>query len=498
MPTRWIAHAITRRECLVDLVKTVVLAPALLSNSKATAASPLPPFPSLPESEALLLTPGARGFAEYQSSYNRRTQLEPKLRALCRTPSAVSTLVQWLRSHRIPFAVRSGGHCFEGYSQSSSVVVDVRMMDGVDVDAANQTVTVGPGARLGAIYQAIAAHGYALPAGTCPTVGVAGHALGGGYGLLSRSFGLLCDNLKALEIVDPDGSIIVADDAQNADLFWACRGGGGGCFGIVTRLQFRLVPVSQVIVFTIRWSLTVARALNVVRAWQEWAPHAPDALTSMLRIETGSAGRLDLWCAGQSVGSELQLHQELQGLIASEAAEEAPVIKPMSFLEAVDHFSEGWAEQSVYSKDKSDFIFSSLSADGIATLLSGLQELRAEGLTVTFYACGGCISRVAVQDSAFPYRTAASWIQYDLIWDEPAEAAPRLSQLRGLYRSMRPYVSGAAYVNFSDSELENWEEAYWGRNLKRLKAIKSRFDPDNVFRHGQSISPAVAVQPRGH
>lgn len=152
MPIRRKAHAITRRECLVDLVKTVVLAPALLSNSKAAIGSSLPPLPALPESEALLLTPSARGFADYQPSYNRRTLLEPKLRALCRTPSAVSTLVRWLRSNRAPFAVRSGGHCFEGYSQSSSVVVDVRMMDGVDVDLANQTVTVGPGARLGAIY----------------------------------------------------------------------------------------------------------------------------------------------------------------------------------------------------------------------------------------------------------------------------------------------------------------------------------------------------------
>ncbi len=256
--------------------------------------------------------------------------------------------------------------------------------------------------------------------------------------------------------------------------------------------------MSRVVVFSIRWSLPVARALSVVRAWQAWAPHAPDAITSMLRIETGSAGRLNLWCAGQSVGSELQLRQGLQGLIESEPTKEALVIKPMSFLEAVDHFSEGWAEESVYSKDKSDFILSSLGADGIATLLSGLQELRAEGLTVAFYAYGGRISRVAVQDSAFPYRTAASCIQYDLIWDEPAEAALRLSQLRRLYHSMRPYVSGAAYVNYCDSEIENWAEAYWGRNLIRLKAIKSRFDPDNLFHHDQSIPPAVTGEPPNH
>jgi len=483
MPLR----GINRRECLTALVKTAILAPALLSSSRIAADAPFPPLPHLPESEALLLTPRDSRFAHYQPAYNRRTMLEPKLRAICKTPGAVKTMIQWLRSHRLLFAMRSGGHSFEGLSQSDSVVIDTRMLNAIDIDTANETVTVGAGASLGNIYKAVGARGYALSAGSCPTVGVAGHALGGGYGLLSRQFGLLCDSLKSLEIADPDGRIIGADLHQNADLFWASRGGGGGCFGIATRLGFQVFPLSQVAVFSIDWLLPAARARSVVKVWQAWAPQAPEAITSALKISMGARGRISLQCLGQSVGSEAQLRQELRGLIEADATQRAPRVRPTSFLQAIDHFSEGWRYECTYSKDKSDFVLSPLSDDGIATLIEGLQYIGAGGFTVVLYAYGGAIGRIPSQDTAFPYRNAIGCIQYNVIWQRPAMTRVRLSQMRRLYGSMRPYVSGAAYVNYCDSELQNWGEAYWGPNLPRLKAIKSRFDPDNVFRHAQSI-----------
>jgi FAD/FMN-containing dehydrogenase len=480
-------RGINRRDYLKALVKTAILAPALLSGSRAAASAHLPPLPSLPESEALLLTPRNGRFAHYQPAYNHRTMLEPKLRAMCKTPNAVTTMIQWLRLHQLPFAVRSGGHSFEGLSQSDSVVIDTRMMNAIDIDTASETVSVGPGASLGAIYEAVGARGYAVSAGSCPTVGVAGHALGGGYGLLSRQFGLLCDSLKSLEIADPDASIISADPQQNADLFWASRGGGGGCFGIATRFRLQIFPLNRVVVFSISWLLPAARARNVVKAWQAWAPNAPDAITSMLKISMDAGGKVSLRCEGQSVGSADQLRQELRSLLASEAAQTAPRIRPMSFLQAVDHFSEGWRHESTYSKDKSDVLLSLLSEDGIATLIDGLQHVGSDEFTVVLYAYGGAIARTASPDTPFPYRNAICCIQYDLLWQQPAMVLGRLAQIQRLYAAMRPYVSGAAYVNYCDADLQNWREAYWGPNLPRLQAIKARFDPEGVFRHAQSI-----------
>lgn len=487
MPLGWNLQATSKREFLTALVKTAVLAPALLSGSRTAADVPLPPLPYLPESEALLLTPRDRRFAHYQPAYNRRTMMQPKLRAMCRTPGAVTTMIQWLRLHHLPFAVRSGGHSFEGLSQSDSVVIDTRMMNAIDIDTASEAVTVGAGASLGAVYKAVGARGYALSAGTCPTVGVAGHALGGGYGLLSRQFGLLCDSLKSLEIAGPDGRIIIADPQQNSDLFWASRGGGGGCFGIATCFRFQIFPLSQVVVFSIDWLLPAAGARSVVKAWQAWAPQAPEAITSMLKISMDTRGRISLQCAGQSVGSEDRLRQQLRDLLKSEAAQKAPRIRSMSFLQAIDHFSEGWRYESTYSKDKSDFMLTPLSDDGIATLIDGLQHLCTDGFTLVLYAYGGAIARTSSQDTAFPYRHAVGCIQYDVIWQKLALTPVRLFQMQRLYNSMRPYASGAAYVNYCDAELQNWREAYWGPNLPHLKAIKSRFDPEGVFRHAQSI-----------
>jgi FAD binding domain/Berberine and berberine like len=477
----------TRRECLKAVVKTVVVAPALLTGWRAAADVPLPSPPDLPEAEALLLTPTDKRFAHYETAYNRRTILRPKLRALCKTQGAVAAMVRWLRFHHIPFALRSGGHCLEGFSESESVVIDTRLMNTIDIDTANEAVTAGPGASLGSLYLAVGARGYVLSAGSCPTVGVAGHVLGGGYGYLSRQFGLLCDGLEAIESIDADSRLVVADSAQNADLFWASRGGGGGCFGVVTRFRFRLFPLSKVLVFTKQWSLPPVRALTVVKAWQVWAPQAPDAITSTLTIGRGARGHICLECAGQSVGSEDQLRYELRGLLEFGPAQEAPNIKQMSFPQAVDHFSEGWRYRSTYAKGKSDILQAPLSDDGIAVLIEGLQNLPKDEFTAILYAYGGAIARVSPQATAFPYRKALGCIQYDLTWNKPEKTPIRLLQMRRLYDSMRPYVSGGAYVNYCDTELQNWREAYWGPNLSRLEGIKSRFDPDDVFRHAQSV-----------
>src|SRR5262249_7150477 len=146
--------------------------------------------------------------------YNLRTRLAPQLRALCKTPRAVAAMVAWAREHHLPFALCAGGHSYEGFSESASVVIDTRLMTAVGVNAGGRPVTVGAGAQLGEIYQAVAARGFAIPAGSCPTVGVTGHTLSGGFGHLARAFGLACDSLEWIELADPQGQLITAD-SQN-------------------------------------------------------------------------------------------------------------------------------------------------------------------------------------------------------------------------------------------------------------------------------------------
>jgi FAD/FMN-containing dehydrogenase len=138
-------------------------------------------------------------------------------------------------------------------------------------------------------------------------------------------------------------------------------------------------------------------------------------------------------------------------------------------------------------KGKSDILSTPLSDDGIAVLFDGLETLPQDEFTAVLYPYGGAIARVSPSATAVPYRAAWGSLQYNLTWDKPGDTPAQLSQLRRLYASMRPYVSGGAYVNYCDAELPNWREAYWGPNLSRLENIKSRLDPDGVFRHAQSV-----------
>ena len=221
----------------------------------------------------------------------------------------VSQVVQWAHKTGVHIVAKSGGHSYGGYSTTPGVVVDLSKLASVRV-VANQAV-VGPAARLGNIYNTLGAHGLAIPAGTCPSVGIGGHALGGGFGLASRAWGLASDNLVSLQIVTADGQILVADKTHHSDLYWACRGGGGGNFGIVTRLTFRTHPVTQGSYFIATWPW--AQVEQVLASFLAWAPHAPDALGSLCRLAAGPGGP-SVQVFGQFLGSETDLKAALATL----------------------------------------------------------------------------------------------------------------------------------------------------------------------------------------
>jgi FAD/FMN-containing dehydrogenase len=472
---------VTRRSILGQLGAATVAAPAI-SSARAFAAD-LPPLPTLAANDALLLRPGDAHFADYQASFNARTTLTPHLRALCKTPHAVSVVVEWCRSNNLPFAIRCGGHSYEGFSQSTSVVIDTRLMDAIHVDTKTGTATVGAGTSLGTLYKAIAPYKLAFTGGSCPTVGVSGHLLGGGYGYLARPFGLACDSLQSVDLIDADGRQIHADATENPDLFWACRGGGGGSFGVATGYTVKLQKVKTVIVFRVGWpALSVGDAAAAMKAWQNWAPQAPATIDSNLVIATGVGGTVYMHAAGQSVGSLPELQRELKALPKTPSL----VIKPMTFIDAVNYFSGGWSYPVQIMKGKSDYATAALTDDGLATLVHGIAQ--SSGMYLVCDAYGGAMATIAPDATAFVHRAGTLFcLQYGTVWSSAGDTQKRLAEMRQFYAAMRPYVSGAAYVNYCDTDLPDWPSAYWGQNLPRLRQIKSTFDPANVFRHAQSV-----------
>ncbi|MBP1097522.1 FAD-binding oxidoreductase [Bradyrhizobium diazoefficiens] len=444
----------------------------------------LPPLPKLSRQDATLLKPDDPEFWKFQPSFNARTTLVPKLRALCKTPKSVGVMIDWCRSNRIPFALRSGGHCYEGLSQSCDVVVDTRCMDMIKVDRKTNTATVGAGASLGALYKAIAPAGLSFPAGSCPTVGIAGHVLGGGYGYLGRALGLACDSALGIDLVDCDGADVVAHAHQNSDLFWACRGGGGGSFGAATSFRLQLHPLRSVYVFRATWNVSVREAVRIFKDWQSWAPDAPHSINAIMIIFSHPAG-IALRCIGQSIGSLAELQKELSNVSSS------PEIQKMDYFSAINRFAgkDGWKYISAPMKGKSDYVTSALTDAGVETLLDEVRQRK--NVTVICDPYGGAISGVGSGETAFAHRAGTRFcMQYVTDWWCPDEERPHLRDMDSVYLKMRAHVSGAAYVNYCDLDLANYASSYWGSNLERLKQVKAGFDPDDVFHHAQSVPRA--------
>ncbi len=461
----------------------VLAAPAILKGARAAP----PALPNIAAEDAVFALPGSALYDRTLPAYNLRTELKPALRILTTSARGMRQAIDWVRTKDLPFALRSGGHCFEGFSQSTGVVIDTRLMNAVSLDAQTNLLSVGAGAALGDIYRYVGARGLAFPGGSCPTVGVAGHTMGGGFGLVGRERGLACDSLVAIDLVDAGARPVRADGGQNAELFWACRGGGGGTFGAATGLHFAIRPIGAITVFALTWLLKTADAARLFSAWQDWAPDAPDAITGIFKISKRGDGRIALHLAGLSTGPIGELRRELRALSDSAAPSSGPTVITMSYLAAVNHFSGGWGYESQYSKGKSDYITKPLDAAGIDALIGGIAALPAGEVIAICDAYGGAMDRVPDAQTAFAYRSGTEFcIQYYTSWRSAAAGRRRLADIRQLYAAMRPW-SGGAYVNYCDLDLPDWQQAYWRQNLPRLKAIKARVDPDNLFHHAQSV-----------
>jgi FAD/FMN-containing dehydrogenase len=395
----------------------------------------------------------------------------------------VAAVVKWAARTGVHIVARSGGHSYGGYSTTPGVVVDLSRFSAVGVSGAQ--AVVGAGARLGNIYASLDAHGRATPAGTCPSVGIGGHALGGGFGLASRAWGLASDNLVSVQVVTADGRVVLADAAHHPDLFWACRGGAGGNFGIVTRFVFRTHAVSQGSWFVASWPW--AQVEEVVGNFLRWGPKAPDALGSLCRLAAGPGGPT-VQVFGQFLGSETALKAALASL-------GPPATKlttgTSSWLDLVRRWAGclGHSLPGCAAPGHQAFVGAS---DYIAKVPASLAAFRsvveARGSlsgALLIDAYGGAINRVKPAATAFVHRHELASIQYFAAGD----GASARAWVNASRAALRPAVSGAAYVNYIDPALANWQQAYYGANLPRLRLVKRKYDPHNLFHFAQSIRP---------
>jgi FAD/FMN-containing dehydrogenase len=398
----------------------------------------------------------------------------------------VSAVVRWAAGTGVHIVPKSGGHSYGGYSTTTGVVVDLSRLRAVKLSPG--LATVGAGARLGTIYQALAAGGVAIPAGTCPTVGIGGHALGGGFGLASRAWGLACDNVVSVQIVTADGHVLVADARHNSDLYWACRGGGGGNFGIATRFVLRTHRVTHGSYFVATWPW--AQAAEVVGSFLGWAPRQPDALGSVCRLATGPGGPT-VQVYGQLLGGVATLRSLLADLGPPATRLD---LAAASWLDLVRR----WADCLGHSLPQcatptqqafvgaSDYLARVPTSDQLAEFKAAIDDLGTAPGALLIDAYGGVVNRIAPGATAFVHRTELASVQYIAVGADASERA----WVDDARAALAPAASGQAYVNYIDPDLRDWDRAYYGTNLPRLRRVKKRYDPHNLFHFPQSIRPA--------
>ncbi|WP_198663309.1 FAD-binding oxidoreductase [Jiangella endophytica] len=400
----------------------------------------------------------------------------------CRGAADVAAAVGVARRHGLPFAVRSGGHCAAGLSSTSGLVIDVSLMDTVEVDGDH--VVVGGGVRLAGLVEALAAHGRALPTGTCPTVGVSGLTLGGGWGMLSRQYGLTCDQLVRAEVVTADGTVVVTDERDEPDLFWALRGGGAGGFGVVTSMTFRTLPAPRMTNFQYAWPL--AAAAGVIAAWLDRAIDAPARLCAEVGVYPD-----EVRIHGAMAGSEAETSDLLDRLCRGLAQPMRVDVTELSYLDSARALAGAIdaTDSSRHLYATSEFFDRVLPAEAIDALLRRFASGPA-GREIGFMPWGGGDHDVAPEATAFPHRRARYVVHHIVVTpDAGADARDWVRDLRDL---LHPYGTGGVYANFADPGLTGWERAYYGDNAARLRDVKRRYDPDGVFRTAQSVPPAEA------
>jgi len=442
-----------------------------------------------------LLQPGDAGYDEARQLFNAMIDKRPALIARCANPADVITSVNFAREHGLTVSVRGGGHNGAGLALvDDGLVIDLSEMRAIEVNPESGTVRVGGGALWREVDQATHPYGLAVPSGIIASTGVAGLTLGGGMGHLSRQYGLTVDSLLEAEIVLADGRLIKASELENADLFWALRGGGGN-FGVVTSFLFQGRPVQTVVGGPMLWELK--DAARVMRWYRDFIVEAPEHVNGFFAFLTVPPGppfaehlHLKRVCGiVWAINDTPERAEELLAAVREQFPPAQDLVGPLPFP-ALQSMFDPIYQPGLQWYWRGDFV-NELSDEAIERHLEFAHRLPSMHSTMHLYPINGAVHRVGRHETAFSYRQA-TWSQV-IVGVDPdlANAAVIRDWTVAYWEALHPYSSGGAYVNFLMEEGQERVQATYRDNYPRLAAIKTKYDPQNFFRVNQNIKPAL-------
>lgn len=421
------------------------------------------------------------GSAEYETlrkGFNKRIDKKPAVIAVCKNTNGVAEAVSYAAQNNLPVAVKSGGHCMEGFSYNNSgIVINMSAMKNIEW-LNDETVKLNPACRLSEIYDALLPKKKIIPGGSCAGVGIGGLVLGGGYGLMARKFGLTCDSLQSVTMVDGKGKIVTA--SGNDELLWACKGGNNGNFGVITELTFK-VHTAPSFMQSHRfraYKVDAARAKNILQQWF--------ALTATLPVECFSAFVLNgktLYILLTNIGKQTTaVKNVIAGLKVVTDKTTANTPQPLAKALKVYY----GRQEPLYFKNASAGLYKNF--DAISAFVDKALDIvvSTPGMIYQVNTLGGNIQNAVFENSSsFPHRAYPYFSELQTYWENPSQQKRLLEKFEQVQQVFSSNGIKAQYRNYPDINFSNWPELYYGSNYKRLQAVKAIYDPANLFRYEQ-------------
>lgn len=424
-----------------------------------------------------------QGDAEYEilrKGFNKRIDKFPLIIALCKNTAGVAEAIQYARQNNLPVAIKSGGHCMEGFScNDGGMVINLSLLNTIEWADAT-TITVGPGCTLQNLYDIMLPKGRIIPGGSCATVGIGGLVLGGGYGLLGRKLGLTCDSLLEVTMVDGNGQIRNSKDDK--ELLWACRGGGNGNFGVVTALKFKThkAPATLQSFRFKTYKVNTAKAKTILQKWFEVSATLPPDCFSAY-VLNGKTVYILLTNAGKHTA-------EIQKLVNALTAVSGKTTKtkPQPIATALKVFYG--QKEPLYFKNASAGLYKNFT--DIDNCIDKAIDivLATPGMIYQVNTLGGnIINAEAEAAAAFPHRAFTYFSELQTYWQTERQSAGLLKKFQEVQDIFTANGIATQYRNYPDINFTNWNNLYYGSNYARLQKVKNKYDPNNLIRHQQSI-----------
>ena len=415
-----------------------------------------------------------------RQGFNKRIDKQPKIIALCKNTNGVAEAIKYAIQNNLPVAVKSGGHCMEGFSSNNGgMVINVSELNTIEWQNTD-TIQVGPGCTLANLYNELLPRNKILPGGSCAGVGIGGLALGGGYGLLARHYGLTCDSLQAVTMVDGSGTI--THSKNDVELLWGCKGGNNGNFGIVTALTFKVhtAPKSMYSYRFKAFKLSTQKSKLIIEQWFLLTQGLPTGCFSAL-VQNGKTLYILLTNIGKHTAVVQQVINALTTLTEKTTKTTAqPLAKALKTYYGIQH--------PVLFKNASAGLYKSF-ADIEPYIHEVLNiVLNTPGMIYQINTLGGNIKNEAFENAAaFPHRAYTYFSELQTYWDVPSQQNKLLQRFGQVQQIFKANKIQAQYRNYPDVNFSNSQQLYYGQSLKKLQQLKSKYDPNNIFKFDQSI-----------